>query len=71
MSKDVLVIIKLIFSAICLSGCGLITKPVGLAKKAVFTPIKAVAGATVDMVSKPVSKATRHVKPIAPVVQIR
>ncbi len=54
------------------SGCGsVITKPIGLAAKAVVTPVKAVAGTAVDVVSKPVGKATRLVKPVTPVVRIR
>ena len=49
----------------------IITKPVSLATKVVVTPVKAVAGAAVDVVAKPVEKAARLVKPITPVVKIR
>jgi len=49
----------------------MVTKPIGLATKAVVTPVKVVSGAAVDIVGKPVGKAVRVVKPITPGVRIR
>lgn len=70
--------IKIVFTksllsfALFLSGCGsIITKPIGLATKAVVTPVKVVSGAAVDLVGKPVGKAVRVVKPLTPGVRIR
>jgi hypothetical protein len=72
MIKALLINCLLLVFAHFLSGCGsIITKPINLATKAVVTPVKAVAGAAVGVVVKPVGKATRLVKPITPVVKIR
>ena len=63
---------SLLYFALLLSGCGsMITKPIGLATKAVVTPVKVVSGAAVDIVDKPVGRAVRVVKPITPGVRIR
>ena len=72
MSKDVLVSLLLIASTVCLCGCGsLITKPIGLATKAVTTPVKAVVGTTTDVLSKPIRKTSQLVRPVTPVIRVR
>lgn len=72
MSKAVLALICALFIGIMTSGCGsLITKPIGIATKVVVTPVKAVAGATVDVVGKPLRKTAQLVKPVTPVIRVR
>jgi len=72
MFKAVLINCLLLSFAHFSSGCGsIVTKPINLATKAVVTPVKAVAGAAVDVEGKPVGKAARLIKPITPVVKIR
>jgi len=72
MSKVVLISLLLILSTVCLWGCGnLITKPIGLATKAVTIPVKAVVGMTIDVLSKPIRKTSQLVRPVTPVIQVR
>jgi len=72
MSKNVLVSLFLILSITCLCGCGsLITKPIGLATKAVTVPVKAVVGTTTDVLSKPIRKTRQFIRPVTPVIQVR
>jgi len=72
MSKNVLVFLILILSTTCLCGCGsLITKPIGLATKAVTVPVKAVVGTTTDVLSKPIRKTRQFIRPVTPVIQVR
>ena len=71
-------VIKIVFTksllsfVLFLSGCGsMITKPIGLATKAVVTPVKVVSRAAVDVVGKRLGAAVRVVKPLTPGVRIR
>lgn len=72
MSKAVLTLTSAVFICIMTSGCGnLLTKPIGVATKAVITPVKAITGVTVDVVGKPLRKTAQLVKPVTPVIRIR
>ena len=72
MSKAVLTLTPAVFIGIMTSGCGsLITKPIGLATKGVVAPVKAITGAAVDVVGKPLRKTAQLVKPVTPVIRIR
>ena len=72
MIKAVLTLSSAILISILTSGCGgLITKPIGLATKAVLSPVKVVAGATVDVVGKPLRKTAQLVKPVTPIIRVR
>ena len=71
MSMIFRIAILLIPVLLLFAGCGLITKPISLATKAVVTPVKAVAGVTADVVGRPIRKTAQFVKPVTPVIQIR
>ena len=49
----------------------MVTKPIGLATKAVTTPVKAVGGVTMDVVGKPIRKTAQILKPVTPVIRVR
>ena len=72
MSKAVLALTFATLIGIMTTGCGsLITKPIGLATKGVVAPVRAVAGAAVDVVGKPLRKTAQLVKPVTPIIRIR
>ncbi len=72
MSKDLLIKYFLTAVLVCLSGClSTISKPIGLAAKAVVVPVKAVVGVAADVVEKPMRKTSELVRPITPVIQVR
>ena len=72
MSKAVLELTSALLIGSMSSGCGsLLTKPIDLASRAVITPVKAVAGVTVDVVGEPLRKTAQFVKPVTPVIRVR
>ena len=72
MSKEVLLVFMLLVGASLTSSCAsIVTKPIGLATKAVTTPVKAVVGVTMDVVGKPIRKTAQILKPVTPVIRVR
>ena len=72
MSKEVLLVFMLLAGASLTSSCAsMVTKPIGLVTKAVITPVKAVAGVTMDVVGKPIRKTAQILKPVTPVIRVR
>lgn len=63
----------ILYASLILSfaGCAIISKPIGMATKAVLVPVQAVAGVTAELVAKPIRKTAQIAKPITPVVRIR
>ena len=72
MSKEVLLVFTLLVGASFTSSCAsMVTKPIGLATKAVITPVKAVAEVTMNVVGKPIRKTAQILKPVTPVIRVR
>jgi hypothetical protein len=72
MSKEVLLVLTLLVGASLTSSCAsMATKPICLATKAVTTPVKAVAGVTMNVVGKPIRKTLQILKPVTPVIRVR
>lgn len=72
MSKEVLLVFMLLVGASLTSSCAsMVTKPIGLATKAVITPVKTVAGVTMNVVGKPILKTAQILKPVTPVIRVR
>jgi hypothetical protein len=72
MSKEVLLVFMLLAGVSLTSSCAsMVTKPIGLATKAVITPVKAVAEVTMNVVGKPIRKTAQILKPVTPVIRVR
>ena len=72
MSKAVLALSSTLLIGTMTSGCGsILSKPINFATNAVITPVKAIAGTTVDIVGKPLRKTAHLAKPVTPVIRVR
>ena len=66
-----MVFMLLVGASLTSSCASMVTKPIGLATKVVITPVRAVAGVTMNVVGKPIRKTAQILKPVTPVIRVR